>query len=249
MPTGTCAATGCESVGALRRGWCPACYQWSKTHDWADPSGRRRVSRQGYASQGGCRADDCEAEGRLARGWCHPCYVWSRDHDWADPSGRKRRDKKTAATLLATLWDAAVSTAITCYTVPGRTGRWNVNIDGQPIAASRAVWILANGNPGEAFVLHKCNGGSGDNGCININHLYLGDNSRNMLDRSDVMRCNLQDNPRAKLTNGEALTIIEMYRRGASTLALASQYGVSTNTVWDLVKGKSWKRLPGRDTA
>lgn len=52
------------------------------------------------------------------------------------------------------------------------------------LPASRAAWVLVNGEPGEQFVLHTCH----NRLCCNVDHLYLGDHDQNMKDRDEAGR-------------------------------------------------------------
>ena len=113
-----------------------------------------------------------------ARGWCRKHYDrWLRH---GDPLKIAKRGK---GRLLAELKAAAMATGDECIILTGSTTRPVTKLDGRCMLASRAVWILANGDPGEAHVLHTCH--RGDEGCINIRHLYLGDNDQNI---SDMVR-------------------------------------------------------------
>ncbi|KPI33255.1 hypothetical protein OV450_1343 [Actinobacteria bacterium OV450] len=110
--------------------------------------------------------------------------------------------------------------------------------------ASRAVWVLAHGDPGTSFVLHTCH--RGVEGCINLRHLYLGDQARNIRDMYAVGRNGTPDrtgeaNPRRKLTEREVEEIRQRYRAGGvRQVDLAEEYGVSQNNVSCIVRGENW---------
>lgn len=243
MATGKCSADGCGNEGRLARGWCQACYAWSRNHDWTDPSTRKRRHRS--LPDGECTVvvDGVKCtEPYQGNGMCVNHNRNRRVH--GDPLKLTRLANGVSRKRLEA---AAYSDLIVC--IPFHRGTANSSVwlgEGQRASASRAVWILRYGDPGELFVLHKCNGGSGANGCININHLYLGDNSRNMIDRSEALRQVVEDHHNAKLTNGDALSILDRHHNGERVGSLAAEYGVSGPTISDLISGRTWSRLPGR---
>lgn len=111
--------------------------------------------------------------------------------------------------------------------------------------ASRAVWIIANGDPGEALVLHTCNGGSGANGCINIRHLCLGTPASNMRDRKVAGRHTKgTEVPQSRLTPDQIIAIRErMAGGGVYQRDLAQEYGVSQATISLVAARKRWAWL------
>lgn len=128
---------------------------------------------------------------------------------------------------------------------PGR--RPTVWFCGTMMSASRAVWMLRHGDPGdEQFVLHRCH--NGDRGCISIMCLYLGDQTQNMADMKAAgrlywgARSNL-----AKLTNEQVREIRERYRpdgtRGSATrlaTELGIEYGVARQTIVRIATGETY---------
>ncbi|MER6975692.1 hypothetical protein [Streptomyces carpinensis] len=105
--------------------------------------------------------------------------------------------------------------------------------------ASRAVWILANGDPGEAHVLHTCHRGA--EGCINIRHLYLGDHDRNMLDMVEAGRSSRGEvNGQSVLKAEHVLQIRRDLNAGVPGVVLAERYGVSKATISAIRVGKRW---------
>ena len=240
--SGLCRADGCEKEGPMRHGWCIACFKWSKTHGDADPSDRERPGKAPL--DGLCSVVDGDlkcSRKHYGNGMCS--LHWQRHDKYGDPLElRKRSD----GALLSLVQGGARETAFTCLVEPGLEYHWSLRFNGVQTLATRAVWTIAHGGPGASFVLHKCNGGSGDHGCININHLYLGDNRQNMIDRSDDLVMTLERHPNAKLTNGQAEEILERARSGDRVGRLAAEFGVSHATISNLIRGVYWRRLPGR---
>ena len=59
-------------------------------------------------------------------------------------------------------------------------GYGQFRLHGKQLGAHRAAWYIETGtHPGGAYVCHKCH----NTGCVNIDHLYLGDHTTNMKDR------------------------------------------------------------------
>jgi hypothetical protein len=63
-----------------------------------------------------------------------------------------------------------------------------VTLHGKTMSASRAVWFLVNGDPGELFVLHTCDNSM----CVKPDHLYLGTQQDNVRDREERGRGNVR---------------------------------------------------------
>lgn len=145
---------------------------------------------------------------------------------------------------------AADATTDDCIRFPGQQKRRPiVRINNTTMWASRAVWILANGDPGPLQVLHSCNGGSGTSGCINLRHLYLGTAARNTQDcieagrHPSLLRGDAKSN--ARLSEAQVREIRRRISpgRGGNTAALAAEYGVSLTTIRHIVSRRKWAWL------
>lgn len=120
-----------------------------------------------------------------------------------------------------------------------KLGEWRGN---------RIAWRLANGRkpiPKGFNVLHKveCH----NRKCVNPDHLYLGNQSQNMLDAVEngthpSLQTQGEKSIHAKLTEVGALRILREYRRGY-VKQLADELGVSIACVRDVWNRKSWKHL------
>lgn len=192
----------------------------------------------------------CSRRSVLVRGWCAPCYDWSRHRGGQDPNGRRTRRKN--GEVIAVLQAAAKASGSDCMVLSGYAIRPHVKHEGKWMNASRAVWIIANGDPGESHVLHTCNGGSGQSGCISIAHLYLGDAQQNVNDMCNSGRkVNApnegEQNGNAVLTEDAVRQIRARYVRYAradhpdSKEAMAIEFGVCVATIGRAARGESWK--------
>lgn len=111
------------------------------------------------------------------------------------------------------------------------------------LKAHRVACELTRGPiPAGMSVLHKCDNPP----CCNPSHLFFGtkkDNTRDMLAKgrgSPPPRRSGAEHPSAKLDEASARKIIADQR---SHRAIASEYGISSMTVFRLKNGKTWKNL------
>lgn len=157
--------------------------------------------------------------------WCDACDKQFRLY--GDPLAKRRRRGSEDSALR----EAATSVTDDCIIFEGRAARGQVRFNGTCMNASRAVWFIANGDPGKMHVLHSCSGGTGDSGCINIRHLYLGDDWRNRWDMVNAGRTT------SRLTRDDVEEILAAYVPGArfphsgSSRALAIRFGVRPHTI------------------
>ena len=112
----------------------------------------------------------------------------------------------------------------------GVAWRWEV--------ASRVAYELSVGNlAANENVLHSC-----DNGlCVRPDHLSKGtqqDNANGMVDRGRFM---------ATLNHALVRSIRERYASEPQTtiIDLATEHGVSYQTIWKIITGKTWRRSGG----
>jgi hypothetical protein len=137
-----------------------------------------------------------------------------------------------------------------CVFIDGWASRPCVRFHGVFMTASRAVWIMANGDPGELYVLHTCSGGSGETGCVNPAHLRLGTQRQNVGDMDEAGR-RVKAAPRgeacshAKLNRRQVREIRRRWVAGSvNQKVLAAEYGVSPAAISLIVRGKNWAWLP-----
>jgi len=142
-------------------------------------------------------------------------------------------------------------------------GYGRLNVNGKSEKATRVAWSICNGSWPSMQILHTC-----DNpGCVRFDHLYQGmpaDNARDMTERrrhwsfrnpddhlAHMRRMRRCVNPlnhsgekshRAKLTWGIIRTIRTSSESGVK---LAGQYFVTTTTICDIRKGRTWVTASG----
>ena len=111
--------------------------------------------------------------------------------------------------------------------------------DGVQWLAHRLAWTLANGPiPKGKYVLHRCDNPP----CINLEHLWLGDNRDNVADMVAKKRhARGQWNGGAKLTNDQVQQIRKLLDEGVLTqIEIAEKFGITQTTVSNIKRGISW---------
>lgn len=110
----------------------------------------------------------------------------------------------------------------------------------RPTPTHRLAWTMKNGSiPKGLRVCHRCDTPA----CMNTRHLFLGTDKDNQVDCSKKnRRANGQKNGNAKLSNK---TVAEIRAVAASGVKVnwterAKELGVCPETIWLIVRGKTW---------
>ncbi len=94
---------------------------------------------------------------------------------------------------------------------------------------------------GRLFVCHHCDNPS----CVNPTHLFIGNNSDNLMDASrkgKLPNMKGENAPNSKLTWDEVSLIRELFKSGRYTKhALAVHFGVSPSNITKIIGHKTWK--------
>lgn len=248
MQDRTCMTPRCPNRPRYKSGdRCSSCLNHVATCG-TDPSERSGLRD---LTPGVCAVGPCENLRRNATNpHCDTCYNWARRHGGAHPSGRFANQPRRGNGLrLEELRAAAEATTDECMILGGYGGRPVARLGDVQMNASRAVWIIAKGDPGALSVLHLCH--RGQEGCVNIRHLYCGDQDQNLRDMVEAGRSLKGEAcPSHKLTDGDVMIIRREYVSGAcypdprSKRALAERFGVDPATVGYAVRRKTWRHLP-----
>ncbi len=109
--------------------------------------------------------------------------------------------------------------------------------------AHRVSWELANGHvPFGLCVLHRCD----FRACVNPAHLFLGNHQENTADMiAKGRRCDQRGerHPAAKLTADDVIDIRTIYAFGATQTDIAYTYGVTCQSIWDIVHRINWRHV------
>lgn len=128
------------------------------------------------------------------------------------------------------LWDA------TC----DADGYGRIRRDGSTERAHRVSWSLYRGDlPDGVHVLHRCDTPQ----CVNPNHLFLGDNAKNIEDKRMKGRCNSPSGERQGLCRLTAQKVRAIREDLRSETMTAAAYGVSPTTVGDIRRGRTWRHI------
>lgn len=131
-----------------------------------------------------------------------------------------------------------------CWTWTGsknQHGYGHIRFAGRYWYAHRIVYALTYGEtPAGMVVRHTCDNPA----CVRPDHLLVGTQADNQRDMA------LRDrNGRAKVTNAQALTLIERYDRGVDSRVLAAEFGIARSTVYAIANGTTRSHFTGRGKA
>lgn len=114
------------------------------------------------------------------------------------------------------------------------------------VSGHRLSWIINYGDiPKDKYVLHKCD----NKVCTNPDHLFLGSAYDNSMDMLKKNRCNPMKGPKhpyAKLSVENIKEIKNMKRQGLMQSEIARIFKVSSSTILDILKGRTWKHIEER---
>ena len=123
-----------------------------------------------------------------------------------------------------------------------KDGYGYIRVDGKKKFTHRVAYSLAKGEP-KNFVCHTCD----TPGCINPDHLYDGDNSQNMRDRTARGRAKMATGERhgcSKYTAQQVKEIRAMRDAAASLSQIAKAFGTADSGYISLiVRRKLWKNV------
>lgn len=111
-------------------------------------------------------------------------------------------------------------------------------IQSRKMSAHRASWLLYGNSIAEGqYLLHTCK----HRDCINPAHLYVGTQKQNVQDQIDAGTFVYGElNGTAKLTEEQ---VREIRAERMSARYYADKFNLSYHTVWDVLKGRSWKHI------
>jgi hypothetical protein len=159
--------------------------------------------------------------------------------------------KNFAVTTNSLTWRLIVNRFFNKITIEKSCWEWTAGKDsfgygrilfnGKNTHAHRVSWVIHNGNIEKGMcVLHKC-----DNpGCVNPQHLFLGDrtdNHRDMMTKGRFAKNKCEKNGRSKLTKDLAKKIRQEYRdTNIFQWQLGKKYGVSQPVISKVVRNERW---------
>lgn len=110
-----------------------------------------------------------------------------------------------------------------------------IKVNGSMRSAHRIAWTIYRGNiPVGLQVCHVCDNPS----CVMPEHLFLGTPSDNTTD------CVLKGRDNwSKLTVQDVGNIRSMRDAGIRVVDIAAKYAVTTDSIYNVIKGKTWKEV------
>lgn len=132
------------------------------------------------------------------------------------------------------------------HRMPEPTNYGMISIKNVPRYVHRVQYTLVFGLiPKGLQVLHECDNPP----CCNPQHLFLGTQSDNIIDRNSKGRANYkhhqgEDHHFATITEALAIEILKRLSLGARIADLTQEYNLSKHVVPGLAHNKSWKYLP-----
>jgi len=135
-----------------------------------------------------------------------------------------------------------------CWLWTGAQDRYGYGrfwVEGRLMKAHRAAWTMFRGPiPEGRWVLHRCD----VPGCVNPDHLFLGDRADNMTDMARKGRQVFQANPEkirrgergpgARITDAQAEEAMRAVAAGESLGSVARRLGVTKGAIWAMKTGR-----------
>lgn len=115
-----------------------------------------------------------------------------------------------------------------------RDGYGSLRRNGRVYSAHRVSYEISTGNSPDGFcVMHTCDNPA----CVNPRHLMLGTHKENMQDMVRKGRQGVQPkNKKPPIPASDVLSIRRNYLMGQSKNSLAREFGITTNSVRDIIK-------------
>jgi len=130
-----------------------------------------------------------------------------------------------------------------CKTAVRKDGYSSLKIDGKEVLAHRLSYQIFKGLiPSDKLVCHKCD----VRNCVNPDHLYLGNDSTNALDRQRRNKSTCQTgekNHRSFLTNQHILDIRKMCEKGFSSEYLCKVFNLKYSHFTRIKNRQIWAHI------
>lgn len=236
MKNKICTIAGCEKqVTRKKHGYCEAHYTRMRRH--GNPESGRASPDLKPPSE--CKEDSCSKQ-PYAKGLCIAHYTRMRRHGSATGGSTGRKE------AIKWLEDHSGYDLDDCIEWPysrSDRGYGLVTFKGRQIVASRAICILAHGEPPteKHEAAHSC--GNGNKGCVNPKHLRWATRTENHADkRVHGTDARGERHPMCKL-NEKAVKLIRLSEGRHSARLLALEYGVSVAMIYRIWRRQAWRHI------
>ncbi|MBI4916853.1 MAG: HNH endonuclease [Acidobacteria bacterium] len=158
-------------------------------------------------------------------------------------------------TVAERFWSRVVKTA-GCWLWTGAKnnhGYGQIRVNRANVLAHRVSWGLIHGTPPPGNLCHSCDCPA----CVRPDHLFVGDQSSNMLDCAAKGRLGVHRHPErtargsrqhlAKLTEADIPIIFAMRSDRVSMLRIARRFGVSRSAIASVLDGATWRHVQAVD--
>ncbi len=121
-------------------------------------------------------------------------------------------------------------------------GYGEMRVDGKRQRSTHVLWYLRHGEypPKGRLACHKCDNPS----CLNPKHLYLGSQQSNVRDKVQRGRQAKGEQAGPAMTEAQVHAIRAGLERGETQKSIAHWLRVTTRTIGNISRRKTWKHLP-----
>lgn len=107
-------------------------------------------------------------------------------------------------------------------------------------SAHRFIWEYVYGPIEKGLVIrHKCHNSL----CVKLSHLVVGTSQDNSNDMITANRHPHGETSNSKFTNMDILDIRSLHQNGLGAYVLAKRYSVCSQTIYNIINGKTWKHI------